>query len=127
MNIARGAMLAAAVLLSSACKEKTRHATVEIETPVVDQTIKDEGDLKWLYGTWKEDGKETWLLFNTDNQVAELFGNPVHVGRKGRLSVHGKYVGVLFDNEDLQLEASPDKRELATSDIRRVYRRGAPP
>jgi hypothetical protein len=132
VKTAWGALLIAASLI--ACKEKPKssrrappRAAEEPVTAQADPVAQQEDDLKWLQGTWQEDGVSSWLLFNPPGEVAELGGKPVGVKRKGRLAVHGKYVGVVFDTEELQLEASPDKRELATTDIRRIYRRGAPP
>lgn len=98
----------------------------EAATPRADQAVKDDEDASWLMGMWKEDGKAAWLLFNP-GEVAELLGNPAKVTRRGRLSVHGKYVAVIFATQELHYEASSDRAELASDDIRHVYRRGAPP
>jgi hypothetical protein len=133
VKIAWGAALLAAI----ACSEKPKHkrpapapapeAQEASAVPAAAPSYVDDEDPKWIQGTWKEDGKESWLLFNPGGEVIELGGKPVHGLRKGKLSLHGKYVGVLFETEALSLETSPDKSELASSDIRRVYRRGAPP
>jgi hypothetical protein len=102
----------------------------ETPTPMADQALReaadDDQDTKWLLGTWKEDGQPTWLLFNPGEAI-ELQGKPPTVSRRGKLSVHGKYVSAIFDRAELDLEASPDKSELSSNDIRHVYRRGAPP
>lgn len=95
-------------------------------TPRADQAVQDDEDATWLLGTWKEDGKDGWLLFNP-GEVAELGGKPIHVVRRGKLRVHGKYVAAIFDGSELHFEASTDHQELASEDIRHVYRRGAPP
>jgi hypothetical protein len=96
------------------------------ETPRADQAVKDDEDASWLMGMWKEDGKAGWLLFNP-GEVAELIGKPVKVTRRGKLRVHGKYVALIFETQELHYEASSDHSELASDDIRHVYRRGAPP
>jgi hypothetical protein len=101
-------------------------AREDAPTPRADRSLQDDEDAGWLLGTWKEDGKDIWLLFNP-GEVAELAGKPVHVQRRGKLRVHGKYVAAIFADAELDFEASTDRRELASEDIRHVYRRGAPP
>jgi hypothetical protein len=98
----------------------------EAQTPRADQAVKDDEDASWLMGMWKEDGRAAFLLFNP-GEVAELVGRPVKVTRRGKLHVHGKYVALVFDTQELHYEASSDRSELASDDIRHVYRRGAPP
>jgi len=95
-------------------------------TPRADRAVQEDEDPAWLLGTWKEDGKDAWLLFNPE-EVAELAGKPVHVVRRGKLRVHGKYVAAIFEGSESHFEASTDRTELASEDIRHVYRRGAPP
>jgi hypothetical protein len=120
-------------LLLGACNKapvpvKAAPVPAEAPTPRADRAVKEEKDedATWLLGTWKEDGRAAWLLFNP-GEVAELSGNPVKVARRGKLSVHGKYVALIFEREELHYEASTDHSELASDDIRHVYRRGAPP
>jgi len=98
----------------------------EARTPLTDDLLRDDEDAGWLLGTWKEDGKDAWLLFNP-GEIVELSGKPVQVGRRGKVRVHGKYIAVIFADAELHFEASADHQELASEDIRHVYRRGAPP
>ena len=134
MNAAGGKWLVLCVALAG-CKRapasevqvaRAAPAQDEAPTPRADQAVKDDEDAAWLMGMWKEDGKAAWLLFNP-GEVAELAGAPVKVMRRGKLRVHGKYVAVIFETQELHYEASSDRGELASDDIRHVYRRGAPP
>jgi hypothetical protein len=123
--------MAFAMLAFASCKKEAPPPprpppVAEQPTPRADQALKEDDDPSWLLGTWKEDGKDAWLLFNP-GEVAELAGKPVKVLRRGKLSVHGKYVSAIFPGGEVQLEGSSDRKELATDDIRHVYRRGAPP
>ena len=119
-------------LALAACKKapppepETAVAAPVQETPRADQAVKDDEDASWLMGTWKEDGKAAWFLFNP-GEVAELVGRPVKVARRGKLRVHGKYLALIFETQELHYEASSDRSEIASDDIRHVYRRGAPP
>jgi hypothetical protein len=119
------------LVLVAACKQEAPPAAraqnaAGPETPRADLAVKDDEDAGWLLGTWKEDGKDAWLLFNPE-EVAELAGKPVRVVRRGKLRVHGKYVAAIFEGSELHFEASTDRKELASDDIRHVYRRGSPP
>ena len=96
-------------------------------TPRADKVISDaEQDPSWLAGTWKKEGEWRWLLFNLPAEAAELAGNPARVVRKGKLSIHGNYISVVFDTAALDLEANEDHSVL-TAKGAGVYRRGAPP
>jgi hypothetical protein len=99
---------------------------MDLTTPRADRVLEEDDGPPWLLGTWKEEGKDAWLLFNP-GEVAELAGKPVRVVRKGKLKVRGKHVAGFFEGSELRLEGSTDGKELATEDIRHVYRRGTPP
>jgi hypothetical protein len=128
--VRRAGGLCAALLALAACKKAPEPVTAapvpEPPTPRADKAVQDDEDAAWLLGTWKEDGKDAWLLFNP-GEVAELAGKPVRVVRRGKLRVHGKYVAAIFEGSELHFEGSTDRKELASDDIRHVYRRGAPP
>jgi hypothetical protein len=97
------------------------------ETPAADKVIAEsQQDLTWIAGTWKKDGEWRWLLFNLPSEVAELAGNPARVARRGKISVHGKYVSVLFPDATIELEATEDRSQLVVRGGG-VYRRGSPP
>jgi hypothetical protein len=97
------------------------------ETPAADKAIADAvQDLAWIAGTWKKDGEWRWLLFNLPSEVAELSGNPARIARRGKISVHGKYVSVLFPDATIELEATEDRSQLVVRGGG-VYRRGSPP
>lgn len=102
-------------------------ATQQPDTPRADKVISDaDQDVSWLAGTWKKEGEWRWLLFNLPAEGAELAGNPARVVRKGKLSVHGNYISVVFDTAALDLEANEDHSVLSAKGAG-VYRRGAPP
>jgi hypothetical protein len=124
--------LALAACRKAPAPEAVKGAPAQL-TPRADEALKQavkeekDEDASWLMGMWKEDGKAAWLLFNPPAEVAELVGQPVKVTRRGKLRVHGKYVALIFEAQELHFEASSDHGELASDDIRHVYRRGAPP
>jgi hypothetical protein len=98
------------------------------ETPAADKVIAEGAaqDRSWIAGTWKKDGEWRWLLFNLPSEVAELAGNPARVTRRGKISMHGKYVSVLFPEGTIELEATEDRSQLVVRGAG-VYRRGSPP
>jgi hypothetical protein len=85
-----------------------------------------EQDTSWIAGTWKKDGEWRWLLFNLPFEVAELAGNPARVTRRGKISMHGKYISVLFADAAVELEAADDHSVLVARGGG-AYRRGSPP
>ena len=129
----RGGILLLAVLAVGACKKAPPPPAprpppaVEAPTPIADKVIAEAAqDPSWIAGTWKKDGEWRWLLFNLPADVAELAGNPARVARRGKTSMHGKYVSVLFETASFELEASEDRSVLSVKGGG-VYRRGSPP
>jgi hypothetical protein len=96
------------------------------ETPITDKMIADDPYPAWIAGTWKKDGEWRWLLFNLPAEAVELAGNPAHVARKGKLTIHGNFISVLFNDAAIDLEANEDHSVLVAKGAG-VYRRGSPP
>lgn len=121
------------LLFLAGCKKAATeaHRTTPVaksETPVADKVIAEaDDDTSWIAGTWKKEGDPRWLLFNLPADVAELAGKPARVVRRGKLSVHGRFVSAVFPDGELNLEGSRDHSQLAVSGARAIYRRGAPP
>ena len=99
---------------------------VKSETPAADKLLAEaDDDPSWIAGTWKKQGDLRWLLFNLPADVAELAGKPPRVVRRGKLSVHGRFLSAAFPDGAYDLEATVNHSEL--SGPSGVYRRGAPP
>lgn len=101
-------------------------------TPIADKAIaqgvaEDKEDPSWLGGMWQEGDRDHWYLFNLPNEVAELQGKPASVVRRGKLSVHGRYVSVIYPNDEVHFTATKDHAELSSDSPRAVYRRGSAP
>ena len=129
MRSLRGALLL--LTLAAACRraeapEPRRPVAPKSETPVADKVLAEaEDDPTWIAGTWKKDGDLRWLLFNLPADVAELAGKPPRVVRRGKLSVHGRFVSAIFADRAYDLAATANHAEL--SGAPGVYRRGSPP
>ena len=84
-----------------------------------------DDDPSWVAGTWKKDGDPRWLLFNLPAEVAELAGKPPRMVRRGKLSMHGRYLSAIFADGSYELEANADHSAL--SGAAGTFRRGSPP
>jgi hypothetical protein len=119
----------------AACKKsqppeppRAKPIAADAPTPNADKAIAEgEQDPSWIAGTWKKDGEWRWLLFNLPADAVELAGNPARVARKGKVSIHGNFVSVVFENAALDLEANQEHAQLVASSGGGGYRRGAPP
>lgn len=128
-------LLLPAAMSFAACRKATppephapRAIAAPSETPAADKALREaDDDPSWLAGTWKKDGEPRWFLFNLPAEVAELAGKPARVVRRGKLVMHGRYLSAIFENGEVQLEASRDHASLAVPGARGVFRRGAPP
>ena len=123
--------LACLVLLSCSKKQPEKHQAKPVaaeETPIADKVIaEDDGDPSWLSGTWQEGQQRHWFLFNLPNEVAELQGKPAKIVRRGKLSIHGRYVDAIFPTGEVHFTATKDHAEMTADAPRGTYRRGAPP
>ena len=117
--------------LAAACRREEAPplrpvVAVKSETPAADKILAEaEDDPSWIAGTWKKEGEDRWLLFNLPGDAAELAGKPPRVVRRGKLSMHGRYVSAVFSDVAYDLEATATHAELSGAPGR--YRRGAPP
>ena len=123
------------VLLGS-CRKSEPHRTQArpaapappSDTPIADKIVQSEKDLSWLAGTWQQEEKQHWILFNPPADVAELSGKPAVVVRRGKLVVlSNSAINAVFPDASVVFEVSPDHAELVSAEPRAHYRRGSPP